>query len=80
VTVTKLPNIVECVGAVVQASENSNPEALLTLRLKTLAGNEILLPMSERVTRQLQKVISEFNRTRGLLFVDERATASATLQ
>jgi hypothetical protein len=78
--VTKLPGIVECIGAIVQASENSSPEALLTLKLTTAAGNEVLLPLSERATRQLQRVVAEFNRTRDLLFVEERAAASATLQ
>jgi len=39
-----------------------------------------LLPLSEQTTRQLQEVISQFNRTRDLLFVEERAPASATLQ
>jgi hypothetical protein len=80
VTVRKLPAIVECTGGVVQASENSSPEALLTLRLKTAAGQEVLLPLSERATRQLQRVVAEFNRTRDLLFIEERAAASATLQ
>jgi hypothetical protein len=64
----------------VQASENSSPEALLTLKLRSAAGDEVLLPLSERATRQLAKVISEFNRTRDLLLVEERAAASATLQ
>jgi hypothetical protein len=80
VAVTKLPGIVACTGAVVVASENSSPEALLTLKLKTEAGDQYLLPLSERTTRQLQLVISEFNRTRDLLFVEERPAASATLQ
>jgi hypothetical protein len=80
VTITKLPGIAACTGAVVVASENSNPEALLTLRLKTESGDQVLLPLSERATRQLQHVISEFNRTRDLLFVEERPAASATLQ
>jgi hypothetical protein len=40
VAVKKLPGIVECTGAVVQASENSSPEALLTLRLKTGSGTK----------------------------------------
>jgi hypothetical protein len=80
VTVKKLPGIAECIGGVVQASENSSPEALLTLKLRTAAGDEVMLPLSERAARQLQKVISEFNRTRDLLFVEERAAASATLQ
>jgi hypothetical protein len=80
VAVTKLLGMVECTGAVVQASENSSREALLTLRLRTATGDEVLLPLSERATRQLAKVISEFNRTRDLLFVEERAAASATLQ
>jgi hypothetical protein len=65
VTVKKLPGNAECIGRVVQASENSSPEALLMLKLRTTAG---------------QKVISEFNRTRDLLVVEERAAASATLQ
>ena len=78
--ITKLPGIVACTGAVVVASENSNPEAILTLKLKTESGDQILLPLSERTTRQLQQVISEFNRTRDLLFVAERPSAFATLQ
>jgi hypothetical protein len=53
---------------------------LLTLRLKTGSGDEVLLPLSERATRQLQRVVAEFNRTRDLLFVEERAAALATLQ
>ena len=77
---TKLPGIVACTGTMIVASENSNPEALLTLRLTTEEGQTVLLPLSERTTRQLAKVISEFNRTRDLLFVQERPTASATLQ
>jgi hypothetical protein len=51
--VTKLPSIGECIGALVQASENSSPEALLILKLRTAAGNEVLLTLSERATRQL---------------------------
>jgi len=39
-----------------------------------------LPPLSERTTRQLRLVISEFKRTRDLLFVEERPAASATLQ
>ena len=78
--VTKFPDIVACTGAVVVASENSNPEALLTLKLRTEAGDQVLLPLSERTTRQLQLVISEFNRTRDLLFIEDRFAASATLQ
>jgi hypothetical protein len=80
VAVKTLPAIVACTGAVVRASENSSPEALLTLRLKTGSGDEVLLPLSEQATRQLQKVVAEFNRTRDLLFVEARAAASATLQ
>ena len=77
---TKLPGIVACTGAMIAASENSNPEALLTLRLTTEEGQTVLLPLSEQTTRQLQEVISQFNRTRDLLFLEERAAASATLQ
>jgi hypothetical protein len=80
VTTKKLAGIVECTGAIVQASESSSPEALLTLKLRSAAGDEVLLPLSERATRQLARVISEFNRTRDLLLVEERAAASATLQ
>jgi hypothetical protein len=57
------------------ASESSKPEAILTLKLKTESGDLVLLPLSERTTRQLQQVISEFNRTRDLLFVAERPSA-----
>jgi hypothetical protein len=80
VAILKLPGIVACTGAVVVASENSNPETILTLKLTTESGDPVLLPLSERTARQLQLVISEFNRTRDLLFVVERPSASATLQ
>jgi hypothetical protein len=50
------------------------------IELKTESGDQVLLPLSERTTRQLQQVISEFNRTRDLLFVEERPSASARLQ
>jgi hypothetical protein len=79
-SVTKMPGMVACTGAVVVASENSSPEALLTLRVKTEAGDQYLLPLSERTTRQLQLVISESSRTRDLLFREERPPASVTLQ
>jgi hypothetical protein len=79
-SVTKMPGMVACTGAVVVASESSNPEALLTLTLRAEGGDQYLLPLSERTTRQLQMVISEFNRTRDLLFLEERPAASATLQ
>jgi hypothetical protein len=49
--------MVACTGAVVVASENSSREALLTLTLKTEAGDQYLLPLSERTTRQLQVLI-----------------------
>jgi hypothetical protein len=54
VAITKLPGIASCTGAVVMASERSNPEATLTLKLKTESGDQVLLPLSERTTRQLQ--------------------------
>src|SRR5580704_3374176 len=54
---TKLPGIVACTGAVVVASESSNPEATPTLKLTTESGDQVLLPLSERTTRQLQQVI-----------------------
>lgn len=75
-----LPGIVGCSGAVVVASENSSPEAALVLKLRTEAGEEVLLPLSERGAKQVQKVIGEFNRSRDLLFVEERSVAAATLQ
>jgi hypothetical protein len=80
VAVTKLLGTIECTGAVVSASEGTSREALLTLRLRTATGDEVLVPLTERATRQLAKVIAEFNRTRDLLFVEERAAAMATLQ
>jgi hypothetical protein len=80
VAVKTLPGIVGCTGGVVQASETSSPEASLTLRLKTGSGDEFLLPLSERATRQIQRVVAEFNRTRDLLFAEEKAAAAATLQ
>jgi hypothetical protein len=51
-----LPGIVGCAGAVVIASKNSSPEAALVLRLRTEAGEEVLLPLSERGAKQVQKV------------------------
>ena len=47
---------------------------------KTESGDQVLLPLSELTTRQLQRVLSEFNRTGDLLFMEERTSASATLQ
>jgi hypothetical protein len=75
-----LPGIVACNGAIVVASENSDPKAALVLKLRTEGGQEVLLPLSERATKQVQKVISEFNRSRDLLFVEERPVAAAPLQ
>ena len=77
---TLLPGIVRCTGAVVIASENASPEAALVLKLRTESGQEVLLPLSERGARQVQKVIGEFNRRRDFLFVEERPAAEATLQ
>jgi hypothetical protein len=77
---TLLPGIVRCTGAVVIASENSSPEAVLVLKLRTESGQEVFLPISEMGARQVQKVIGEFNRRRDFLFVEERPAAEATLQ
>ena len=75
-----LPGIVGCTGSVVIASENSSPEEALVLKLRTELGQEVLLPLSERGAKQVQKVIGEFNRSRDFLFVEERPAAEATLQ
>jgi len=75
-----LPGIVGCTGAVVVASENSSPEAALVLKLRTEAGEEVLLPISEKGARQVQMVIGEFNRSRDLLFVEDTPAVAATLQ
>jgi hypothetical protein len=75
-----LPGIIGCSGAVVIASENASPEAALVLKLRTESGQEVLLPVSERAAKQVQKVIGEFNRSRDLLFVEDRQAAEATLQ
>jgi hypothetical protein len=75
-----LPGIVGCTGAVVVASENFSPEASLVLKLRTAAGQEVLLPFSERATKQVQKVIGDFNRSHDLLVVERRSAAQATLQ
>jgi hypothetical protein len=37
-------------------------------------------PLSQRATKQVPKVISEFNRSRDFLFVEDRPAAAATLQ
>jgi hypothetical protein len=75
-----LPGIVACTGAVVVASENSSPEAALVLTLRTEGGLEVLLPISEKGARQVQKVIGVFNRSRDLLFVEGSSVAQAMLQ
>jgi hypothetical protein len=41
-----LPGVVACNGAIVVASENSNPEAALVLKLRTEGGQEVLLPLT----------------------------------
>lgn len=78
--VRMLPGIVGCTGAVVVASENSNPEALLTLTLQTEGGEECLVRITEKAAKQIHKVIAEFNRSRDFLFAEEQAAASVTLQ
>jgi hypothetical protein len=78
--VLMLPGMVACTGAVVVASENSSPRAILTLTLQTEAGEECLLRISEEAAKQIYKVISEFNRSRDFLFAERQAEASATLQ
>jgi hypothetical protein len=78
--VLMLPGMVACMGAVVVASENSNPEAILTLTLQTEGGEECLLRISEKAAKQIAKVITEFNRSRDFLFAEEQSAASATLQ
>ena len=62
------------------ASENCNPEAVLTLTLRTEAGEECLMRISEQAAKQIAKVISEFNRSRDFLFAEDQIAASATLQ
>jgi hypothetical protein len=79
-SVLMLPGMVACTGAVVVASENSSPEAVLTLTLRTEAGEECLMRISEQAAKQIAKVISEFNRSREFLFAEEQTAASATLQ
>jgi hypothetical protein len=78
-SVLTLPGMVACTGAVVVASENSNPEAPLTLVLRTEAGEECLLRISETAARQIHKVISEFNRC-GFPLQRAAGRSSATLQ
>ena len=75
-----LPGIVACTGAIVITSENSSPEAALVLKLQTEGGLEVLLPLSERSARQVQKVIGEFNRSRDFLFNEDRPATQASLQ
>jgi hypothetical protein len=74
------PGILGCTGAVVVASESSNPEALLTLTLQTEGGEECLMRITEKAAKQLHKIITEFNRSRDFLFAEAQAAASATLQ
>jgi hypothetical protein len=79
-SILMLPGMVACTGAVVVASENSNPEAVLTLTLVTEAGEECLMRITEKAAKQLHKIITEFNRSRDFLFAEEQSAASATLQ
>jgi hypothetical protein len=78
-SVLMLPGMVACTGAVVVASEGTNPEAVLTLTLRTEAGEECLMRISEQAAKQIANVISEFNRSRDFLFAEEQSAASATL-
>jgi hypothetical protein len=80
VSVLMLSGMVACTRAVVVASENSNPEAVLTLSLRTEAGEECLMRITEKAARQLHKIITEFNRSRDFLFAEQKAAAPATLQ
>jgi len=50
------------------------------LKLRTEDGQELLLPISEKGARQVQRIIGEFNRSRDFLFAEERSAATATLQ
>jgi hypothetical protein len=43
----------------------------LVLKLRTEAGDEVLLPLSERSAKQVQMVIGEFNRGRDFLVVED---------
>jgi hypothetical protein len=79
-SILMLLGMVACTGAVVVASENSNPEAVLTLTLVTEAGEECLMRITEKAAKQLHKLITEFNRSRDFLFAEEQSAASATLQ
>ena len=75
-----LPGIIGCTGAVVVASENSSPEAALVLKLRTKAGEEVFLPISEKGARQVHTVIAAFSHSRDLLFVEDTPAVAATLQ
>jgi hypothetical protein len=66
-----LGGIVGCTGAVVIVSEKSDRQAALVLKLWTEAGDEVLLPLSERSAKQVQMVIGEFNRGRDFLVVED---------
>jgi hypothetical protein len=52
----------------------------LVLRLRTEAGEEVVLPISKKGAKQVQKVIREFNRSRDLLFVEDRSVVAVPLQ
>jgi hypothetical protein len=56
------------------------PRSGLTLTLRTEAGEECLMRISEQAAKQIAKVISEFNRSRDFLFAEDQIAASATLQ
>jgi hypothetical protein len=60
--VRMLPGMVACTGAVVVASENSNPEAILTLTLRTEAGEECLMRITEKAAKQLHKIITSYRQ------------------
>jgi hypothetical protein len=75
-----LPGIVACKSRRSRLGEFQPRGGLGVLKLRTEGGQEVLLPLSERATKQVQKVISAFNRSRDLLFVEERPAAVAPLQ
>ena len=52
-------------------SGSRDPDHLDHEQLEHDQQRQVLLPLSERGAKQVQKVISEFNRSRDLLFVED---------
>ena len=69
--VTKLPDMVACIDAVLASADAELGDALLTVTLRTEQGERYMLPLSERAITQMLEIISECHRTADFLEQEE---------